>query len=78
MGTLKVNGLPEELTKRVIDKWKLAPGAVYDASYDKQFFRSFGPNDRELAMALSKFSKSEVESKPDKDKLVVDVTINFK
>ena len=78
MGIHKVTGLPEELAKRVTNKWKLAPGAIYDASYDREFFRSLGPNDRELAIALSKFPKTEIEAKPDKDKLTVDVTINFK
>lgn len=73
MGTLTITGLDEGNTRRLQERWKMKPGDVYDDSYLRSFIKEvvfkggFGANKR--------VSDSY---KPDRQKLTVDVTIDFK
>jgi outer membrane protein assembly factor BamA len=74
MGNLVIAGLSEGDTNRLKEKWKLRTGDVYDASYLRDFIKEVifkggvaGGNKR-----------VEEESRLDREKLTVDVSINFK
>lgn len=76
MGMLTISGLSESTANRLKGKWKLQPGDVYDASYLKEFIK------KEIVLDASEIGfppkKMGTEIKPDRQKLTVDVAINFK
>lgn len=74
MGALAVNGLPAADGARLKEKWALRPGDIYDASYVNEFLK------RNLMSVARPGTLRNVETsvKPDRQKLTVDVTLNFK
>lgn len=76
MGTLTISGLPENTANRLKGKWKLQPGDAYDASYLKEFLN------KDLMLDAGEVGggtkKIVTDIKPDRQKLTVDVAINFK
>lgn len=74
MGTLAVNGLAAADAKRLKEKWTLRSGDVYNASYVDEFLKK-------NLMAVARpgmMQKIETSVKPDRQKLIVDVTLDFK
>lgn len=76
MGTLTITGFSESTIKRFKSKWKLQPGDIYDASYLKEFLK------KEMVLDASEIGSPPkrigTEIKPDRQRLSVDVAINFK
>ena len=81
MGTLFVTGLSERDTNDLKTRWQLLPREVYDVSYINEFLQSgvreFFKSARSDGRTLS-FSKVGSSTDVDREKLTVDVTINFK
>ncbi len=81
MGTLFVTGLSERDTNDLKTRWQLLPREVYDASYINEFLQSgvreFFKSARSNGRTLN-FSKVGSSTDIDREKLTVDVTINFK
>jgi outer membrane protein insertion porin family len=74
MGTLAVNGLAAADANRLKEKWTLRAGDVYDASYVDEFLKK-----NLLTVARpGTLQQMETSVKPDRQKLTVDVTLNFK
>jgi outer membrane protein assembly factor BamA len=73
MGNLTISGLSEGDARRLKEKWKLQPGAVYDASYLSDFVKKVVGADRST-MGKKIYS----DTKPDRQKLTVDVSIDIK
>jgi outer membrane protein insertion porin family len=73
MGTLTITGLDEGDTRRLQQLWKMKPGDVYDDSYLRDFIK-------EVVLRGRVGGSKKVSSgyKPDRQKLIVDVTIDFK
>lgn len=74
MGTLSVNGLAAADANRLKEKWALRPGDVYNASYIDEFLKK-------NLMTVGRpgtMQKIETSVKPDRQKLTVDVTLDFK
>jgi outer membrane protein insertion porin family len=74
MGTLTVAGLAAADANRLKEKWALRPGDVYNASYVDEFLKK-------NLMTVSRpgtMQKIETAVKPDRQKLIVDVTLDFK
>ncbi len=74
MGTLAVTGLAAADANRLKEKWTLRAGDVYDASYVDEFLKK-------NLMTVSRpgtLQQMETSVKPDRQKLTVDVTLNFK
>jgi len=70
MGQLLFPGVPDRVVARVKAKWKLAEGAVFDASYFKEFVT------KELSgETLDGVRDFEVSSRPDRQALKVDILI---
>jgi outer membrane protein insertion porin family len=74
MGTLAVNGLAAADANRLKEKWALRPGDVYNASYVDEFLKK---NLMSVARPGA-MRKIETSVKPDRQKLTVDVTLDFK
>ena len=74
MGNLIITGLSEGDARRLKEKWKLQPGDVYDASYLNEFLKKVMREDRS-AFGSKKMTTS---LKPDRQKLTVDVSLDFK
>ncbi|HEV2762652.1 MAG TPA: POTRA domain-containing protein, partial [Pyrinomonadaceae bacterium] len=76
MGAFAVKGLTDSDAERVRKSWRLAPGAVYDASYFDEFVR------RELRDALGARrgpgSGLKADIRPDRERQTVDVTLEFR
>ena len=81
MGELFVTGLSEKDTNNLRGRWSLLPREVYDAEYLDGFLKKavaeFLRDPSTDAHALGKL-KPETSVRADKDKLTVDVTIDFK
>jgi outer membrane protein assembly factor BamA len=75
MGALHVAGLPEAEAARVRAMWKLPAGEVFDASYINAFTMRALPD---LMRTLGREVRVGAETKPDPQKLTVDVTVSFK
>lgn len=74
MGTLAVTGLAAADANRLKEKWTLRAGDVYDASYVDEFLKK-----NLLTVARpGTLQQMETSVKPDRQKLTVDVTLNFK
>ncbi|MCA1565160.1 MAG: hypothetical protein LC803_05910 [Acidobacteria bacterium] len=74
MGTLAVTGLAAADANRLKEKWTLRAGDVYDASYVDEFLK------KNLMTVARPGTLQQIETsvKPDRQKLIVDVTLNFK
>lgn len=81
MGNLIVNGLAPADAEALKSKWTLNSNSVFDESYVDQFRETVL---REFVMGLmqrnrgASRAKVEVQTRPDAQKLTVDVVINFK
>ena len=79
MGLLTIVGLSAAEAQQLKSKWTLAPGTVFDDSYLDQFrstvIRPFVTSRTQRTGVRSKF---DVSSKPDLQKLAIDVIIAFK
>ncbi|MGE0127464.1 MAG: POTRA domain-containing protein [Blastocatellales bacterium] len=75
MGNFIVKGIPEKDVLRLNERWGLKPGEVYDASYLGDFIQKL-VDDKLILPDLAKILKPEL--KPDKQRLTVDVIIDFK
>ncbi len=75
MGALEINGLPEALTQRLKDSWKLQPSDVFDASYYETFMKKAM---MEIGAAGLRLSETNVQFKPNRDNLTVNVIVNIK
>lgn len=75
MGTLTVTGLPESDANRIKARWQLRQGDVYNAAYPDEFMKKVLADGRALGLRMK---KADFAVKPDRQKLTVDVTINFK
>lgn len=76
MGQLNITGLSESASNRLRGKWTLLSREVYDDSYPGRFLKSaITPDLFNEGEAPPKGVKTVV--KPDREKLTVDVTINF-
>lgn len=74
MGTLTINGLAAADANRLKEKWTLRAGDVYNASYVDEFLKK-------NLMTVSRpgtMQQLETSVKPDRQKLIVDVTLDFK
>jgi hypothetical protein len=75
MGNFIVKGLPEKDVLRLKERWTLKAGDVYDASYLGDFIKKLVA-DKLILPDLAKLLKTE--QNPDREKLTVDVVIDFK
>jgi Surface antigen variable number repeat len=75
MGNFIVKGLPEKDVLRLQERWTLKTGDIYDASYLGDFIKKLVV-DKLILPDLAKLLKTE--QKPDRQRLVVDVIIDFK
>ena len=75
MGDFIVKGLPEKDVLRLKERWTLKAGDVYDGSYLGDFIKKLIA-DKLILPDLAKLLKTE--QKPDKQRLVIDVIIDFK
>lgn len=73
MGSLTISGLSEGDTRRLKEKWKLQPGAVYDASYLSDFVKKVVGLER-----ATMGKRIESAARIDRQKLTVDVSIDIK
>jgi len=65
-----LTGVPDRVATRIKAKWKVAEGAVFDASYFKEFVT------KELSgETLDGVRDFEVSSRPDRQTLKVDILI---
>jgi len=70
MGQMVLTGVPDRVATRIKAKWKVAEGAVFDASYFKEFVT------KELSgETLDGVRDFEVSSRPDRQTLKVDILI---
>jgi outer membrane protein insertion porin family len=74
MGTLAVTGLAAADANRLKEKWALRPGDIYNASYVDEFLKKNLMN----VARPGTMQKIETSVKPDRQKLTVDVTLDFK
>src|SRR5262245_4759013 len=76
MGQVHLSGLPEDDIKKLLARWKLKPGEIFDSSYPSELLMKAS---REGALSsLSVTKVQNMEFKPDHLKLTVDVIIQFK
>jgi outer membrane protein assembly factor BamA len=80
MGNLIVNGLAPDLTQNLKESWTLASGAVFDESYVDDFRLNALPRFIGIQMqrSLAFHATAQTDTKPDAQKLTVDVIITFK
>lgn len=82
MGEVIITGLSEKDTNNLKTRWQLQPRDVYDAEYIKQFIKQavgeFMRDPSTDARASGQKFKLETSEKRDREKLTVDVTIDFK
>jgi len=74
MGVLTIKGLAAADANRLKEKWALRPGDVYNASYVDEFLKK---NLMSITRAGT-MQQMETSAKPDRQKLTVDVTLDFK
>lgn len=73
-GSLTILGIPEADAKRARERWQLKPGDVYDAAYLSGFVQQLY---KDGIVRFDQNKKLNLDAKPDRQKLTVDVTINF-
>lgn len=75
MGKLEIIGLPENDSKRMLSKWQLRAGAVFDTSYFEEFTKKAMEGFNPRAGSLPRGVKTN--AKPNRQTQTVDVTIQF-
>jgi hypothetical protein len=75
MGNFIVKGLPEKDVLRLQERWTLKTGDIYDGTYLGDFIKKLVA-DKLILPDLAKLLKTE--QNPDRQRLVVDVIIDFK
>ncbi|MGH9754493.1 MAG: POTRA domain-containing protein [Blastocatellia bacterium] len=75
MGDFIVRGVPEKDVARLKERWTLKTGAIYDASYLDSFIKKL-VDDKLILPDLARLLKPEF--KLDRERLTVDVIIEFK
>lgn len=80
MGNLTINGLAPDLTQELKESWTLAAGAVFDQSYVDEFRLNALPKfiGTQMQRSLAFRATAETVTRPDAQKLTVDVIITFK
>jgi outer membrane protein insertion porin family len=80
MGNLIINGLSPELSQNLKESWALASGAVFDQGYTDDFGLNALPRfiGTQMQRSPAFHARAELETKPDSQKLTVDVVITFK
>ena len=80
MGNLIINGLSPELSQNLKESWALASGAVFDEGYPEDFRLNALPRfiGTQMQRSLAFHARAEIETKPNSQKLTVDVVITFK
>ena len=80
MGTLVINGLAPDLTQNLKESWTLQSGAVFDESYVEDFRLNTLPRfiGTQMQRSLAFHATAQTVTKPDAQKLTVDVVITFK
>ncbi|MCA1593482.1 MAG: hypothetical protein LC754_12700 [Acidobacteria bacterium] len=81
MGELFITGLSEKDSNNLHGRWGLLSKEIFDAGYLEQFFKKNLPEFlNELRREGQVIDPRKIESnvKPNRDKLTVDVTLNFK
>lgn len=75
MGDFIIKGVPEKDLLRLKGRWTLKPGDIYDGSYLGEFINKLVA-DKLIYPDLAKLLTTE--QKPDRQRLVIDVIIDFK
>jgi hypothetical protein len=75
MGNFIVKGVSEKEAALLKGRWGLKTGEIYDASYLGDFIKKL-VDEKLILPDLAKLLKPEL--KPDRQRLTVDVTIDFK
>jgi outer membrane protein assembly factor BamA len=75
MGNLEIRGLPEDLTKRLMESWKLQRADAFDTSYFETFMKKAA---MEMAAAGLRVSEGSTTYKPNRDNRTVDVIVTIK
>jgi len=80
MGTLVINGLAPDLTQNLKESWTLQSGAVFDESYVEDFRLNAMPKfiGTQMQRSLAFHATAQTVTRPDAQKLTVDVIITFK
>ncbi len=81
MGELFIEGLSEKDTNNLRGRWGLLSKEVFDEGYVDKFFKNNMPEFlNDLRLDGIKFDPKKIETsiKPDREKLTVDVSFNFK
>jgi len=80
MGNLTIIGLAPDLTQELKQNWTLASGTVFDGSYVDEFRLNTLPRfiGTQMQRNLAFRASAMTETKPDMQKLAVDVIITFK
>lgn len=81
MGQLFIEGLSEKDANNMRVRWRLLSREVYDAAYVDEYLKSSVPELlKEMRMELRAPASLKVDNsvRPDREKLIVDVTLNFK
>lgn len=80
MGTLLINGLAPDLTQNLKESWTLQSGAVFDESYVDDFRLNALPKfiGTQMQRSLAFRATAQTVTRPDAQKLTVDVIITFK
>ena len=80
MGALIINGLAPDLTQNLKESWTLQSGAVFDESYVDDFRLNALPKfiGTQMQRSLAFRSTAQTVTRPDAQKLTVDVIITFK
>lgn len=72
MGEFIVRGLPDADAARLRQLWKLAPGAIFNASYTDEFLRA------SLGKVVRRAVDMGIAYKPDRERKTVDVVLEIK
>ena len=80
MGNLIINGLAPDLTQSLKESWTLQSGAVFDESYVDDFRLNALPRfiGTQMQRSLAFHATAQTVTRPDAQKLAVDVIITFK
>jgi hypothetical protein len=80
MGALVINGLAPDLTQNLKESWTLQSGAVFDESYFEDFRLNALPRfiGTQMQRSLTFRATAQSVTRPDPQKLTVDVIITFK
>ena len=78
---MTITGLQEQDANNLRTRWRIASREPFDAGYAKEFTDKEVPEVLKRAMLEKRVTTNlvvDVDTRPDREKLRVDVTINFK